>query len=305
MEELQKKLQDYLERSKKSQNQVAKSIGLSGGAISAWLNGSYKGDNAKIAHSIKVFLKKEESRQNGLVIPIVKIESFRQIHFAMDVAAEEIDIALICGDAGTGKTTALTAYIEEFGGIYIKADKTTTQHRLIALLSDQLGISTKGPAGVITERIIHCLEDRDTLVVIDEADYLSDGALEYLRQVVYDAGRTGLVLCGLRRLESMIQNVRNDHDQLLSRIGLRLVLEDINTEDMEAVIEAAWPGLNKDIKTALIGASSIRFRSKPSPCLRILEKLLNRLYLYTARTGKDKPTVADVKEVAKLVMRRG
>ena len=222
----------------------------------------------------------------------------------MDVASEEIDIALICGHAGTGKTQALTDYIDQYGGVYLKADKTYTQYRLIHALADKLGVATRGPAAQQTERIIHTLEDRDPLVVIDEADYLSDGSLEYLRQVVYDAGRTGLVLCGLPRLSAIIQNVRNDHDQLLSRIGVRLMLADIPAHDVEAIIEAAWPSLKAPVKRALTESSSIRWRSEPSPCLRTLEKLLKRLHLYTHRKGQSDPTGADVREVAKLVMRR-
>ena len=304
MHQLTERLKRHITAGGITQNQVAKSIGVSGGAISSWLSGTYRGDNEKLAHSIGVYLRKQESRSRTLRLPTVSIEPYRQIHYTMDIAAEETDIVLICGQAGTGKTTALKEYISQYGGIYIKVDKTYTQHRLINVLADKLGVAARGSAAQQTERIIHTLEDRDTLVVIDEADYLSDGSLEYLRQVVYDAGGTGLVLCGLPRLSSIIQNVRNDHDQLLSRIGVHLMLEDISPQDMEAVIDAAWPSLKKSVKTALIEASSIRWRSEPSPCLRTLEKMLKRLHLYTRRQGRSEPGVEDVREVAKLAMRR-
>jgi len=303
MKEIKEELKEYIASRQVSQNQIAKSIGLSGGAISAWLSGNYKGDNEKLAHSIKAYLRRERNRRQALVIPTVRIETYRQIHLAMDVAAEEVDIALICGHAGAGKTIALTTYVREYGGIYIQVDKTYTQHRLTTVLADKLGINIKGSAAQLTERIIHTLEDLDTLIVIDEADYLFDSSLEYLRQVVYDAGHTGLVLCGLPRLSAIIQNVRNDHDQLLTRIGVRLMLDDISSEDMGAIIDAAWPSLKAPIKKSLIASSSIRFRSEPAPCLRTLEKMLKRLHLYTHRKGGE-PTIKDVKEVAKLAMRR-
>lgn len=303
MKQLKEELKQYIAAERKSQNQIARSIGVSSGAISAWLSGSYKGDNEKLTHSIKVYLRKEKNRRQALAIPTVQIETYRQIHLAMDIAAEEVDIALICGHAGTGKTIALTEYVSQYGGIYIKVDKTYTQHRLTIVLADKLGVSVKGSAAQLTERIIHTLEDLDTLVVIDEADYLFDSSLEYLRQVVYDAGNTGLVLCGLPRLSSIIQNVRNDHDQLLTRIGVRLMLDDISSKDIEAIIDTAWPSLKTPIKQKLITSSSIRFRSELSPCLRTLEKMLKRLHLYTHRKGEE-PTVEDVKEVAKLAMRR-
>jgi len=303
MDELKERLKQHLSVTRKSQNQIARSIGVSSGVISSWLSDSYKGDNRKLSHSIKAYLRKEENRQRRLHIPTVEIDCYRKIRLAMDTAAEETDIALICGHAGTGKTTALIDYVNRYGGIYIKADKTITQHTLTLLLANKLSIG--GPVIQLTEKIIHTLEDLDTLIVIDEADYLSDGALEYLRQVVYDAGHTGLVLCGLPRLEAAIQNIRNDHDQLLTRIGVRLMLEDISDSDMESVIDAAWPALKTPIKKALISASAIRFRSEPSACLRTLEKILKRLHLYThSRDAQPNPTIEDVKEVAKLVMRR-
>jgi len=300
---LEEELKQHIAREKVSQNQIARSLGVSGGAISAWLGGAYKGDNEKLSHSIRVYLRREKKRRQALAIPTVQIDAYRQIHLAMDVAAEEIDIALICGQAGAGKTLALKEYVAQYGGIYIRADKTYTQHRLTTVLADKLGVNIRSSAAQLTERIIHTLEDLDTLVVIDEADYLFDSSLEYLRQVVYDAGNTGLVLCGLPRLSSIIQNVRNDHDQLLTRIGVRLMLEDISSRDMEAVIDAAWPSLKAPVKKGLIASSSIRFRSEPSPCLRTLEKMLKRLHLYAHRKGEE-PTLEDVGEVAKLAMRR-
>ena len=301
--ELKERLKHHLNTTQKSQNQIAKSIGISGGAVSAWLSETYRGDNEKLSHAIEVYLRKEEERQKKLKIPILEIETYSQIHFAMDIASEEIDIALICGQAGTGKTCALLAYVEQFGGIYIKVNKTFTQYQMTNALADKLGLHLKGSAAQLTERIIHTLGDLDTLVVIDEADYLTDGALEYLRQIVYDAGQSGLVLCGLPRLSAMIQNVRNDHDQLLSRIGVRLMLDDISRKDMEAVIDSAWPGLKAPVKKKIIESSAIRFGSKPSSCLRTMEKILKRLHLY-ARREDQVPTVEDVREVAKLVMRR-
>ena len=303
MERLKDKLKRHIAAKRITQNQVAKSIGVSGGAISSWLSGTYKGDNDKLSHSVEVYLRKEESRLHILNVPTVEIENYRVIHHAMDIAADEIDIALICGESGTGKTTAVTDYIDQYGGIYIKIDANFTQYRLINLLADELGVAGKGSTAQQTERIIHALEDRDTIVAIDEADYLSDASLEYLRQVVYDAGKTGLVLCGLPRLASVIRNARNDHAQLLSRIGVYVQLNDISPEDMASIIDAAWPELKTPIRNAVIAASSIRFRKHLSPCLRTLERILKRVRRFVAQNGILEPTITDVKEVARMVMR--
>jgi|GEM_PF-2862248 len=118
---LEEELKQHIAREKVSQNQIARSLGVSGGVISAWLGGAYKGDNEKLSHSIRVYLCREKKRRQALAIPTVQIDAYRQIHLAMDVAAEEIDIALIRGQAAAKQyinwrlrtiyqTNILTAY---------------------------------------------------------------------------------------------------------------------------------------------------------------------------------------------------
>jgi DNA transposition AAA+ family ATPase len=53
----------------------------------------------------------------------------------------------------------------------------------------------------------------------DEADYLSDGSLELVRRVINDKAQTGVAPAGLPRLKYKLENLRNDHQQLPSRVG--------------------------------------------------------------------------------------
>jgi DNA transposition AAA+ family ATPase len=43
---------------------------------------------------------------------------------------------------------------------------------------------------------VEALRDRDTVIMIDEADYLSDSSLELVRRVINDKAQTGVVLVG-------------------------------------------------------------------------------------------------------------
>gem|GEM_PF-6866488 len=54
---LEEKLKQHIASQKKSQNQIAKNIDISSGAISTWLSGTYKGDNEKLHHYIEIYLK--------------------------------------------------------------------------------------------------------------------------------------------------------------------------------------------------------------------------------------------------------
>lgn len=57
------------------------------------------------------------------------------------------------------------------------------------------------------------------VVIIDQADYLSDASLELLRCIIVDMAEVGLVLVGMPRLKMKLENLANDHEQLLSWVG--------------------------------------------------------------------------------------
>jgi hypothetical protein len=79
-----------------------------------------------------------------------------------------------------------------------------------------------GPKGSMTKgkgRIAESLKGLDTAVLIDEADYLSDGSLELVRRVINDKAQTGVVLAGLPRLKYKPGNLRAGRQQLTSRVG--------------------------------------------------------------------------------------
>jgi hypothetical protein len=81
-------------------------------------------------------------------------------------------------------------------------------------------------------------------MVPDEADYLSDGSLELVRRVINDKAQTGVALAGLLRLKYKLENLRNDHQQLTSRVGVLLEVKRLAKPDAVKVIEGVWKGLS-------------------------------------------------------------
>jgi hypothetical protein len=74
-------------------------------------------------------------------------------------------------------------------------------------------------------------------MLIDEADYLSDGSLELVRRVINDKAQTGVVLAGLPRLKYKLENLRNDHQQLTSRVGVFLEVKRMGKPDAVKIID--------------------------------------------------------------------
>jgi DNA transposition AAA+ family ATPase len=88
-------------------------------------------------------------------------------------------------------------------------------------------------------------------VILDETDCLKADALEFSRRLVYDPGRSGLVLIGLPRLAYAIQNLKNDRRQLESRIGIYLPLSGLTKKDAAKIAESLRGGVDKDIIAAI------------------------------------------------------
>jgi DNA transposition AAA+ family ATPase len=145
----------------------------------------------------------------------VETTATAQIRKAIALAHDEADIAVIVGDAGTGKTTAIRQYeAESHSAFIVEVDPSFTKNVLVAEIARAIGVESKGNSTVVISRIVEVLRERDSVLIIDEADYLSDTCLELLRRVINDKAATGVVLVGFPRLEYKLRNLRNDHEQL-------------------------------------------------------------------------------------------
>ncbi|HWR12469.1 MAG TPA: AAA family ATPase [Rectinemataceae bacterium] len=286
------------------QAQAARELGCSPGLLSQLKTGTYGGDAAKWLEVISNYLERERNRSTILEIPIVETSLLKQIQAACDIAYDETDISVITGPAGCGKSEAFKAYVRKHQDrvYYLEANKATTPHVLVMRLAELLNLSMKGNASDVTNRIWSFLQGRDTLVIIDQADDLSDHSLEYLRQIVFDAGQTGLVLAGLPKLAGQIMNARNDHDQLLSRVGLYLRLPAVETSEMSQILHSVWPLLDQEVEQVFLSKSTLKLRSEYRPSLRRLTKIMKRANKVMVKNRLEQPTAEIVEHAAQYIM---
>jgi DNA transposition AAA+ family ATPase len=294
----------YLESHGISQSQAAKALGYSPAVITAYKQGTYAGRVDKLEADIASWLERELTRSTILDIPILETTLLKQVSSACDIAYEEKDIAVIVGYAGCGKSVALRDYVRRHQDrvYYLEANKATSLHVLIMRLGEMLGLSLKGNAADVTARIGAFLKGRDTLLIVDQADDLPDSALEYLRQIIFDEGQTGLVLVGLTKLAGQIMNARNDHDQLLSRVGLYVRLPALEVEDISRVIRNVWPSLNNEVEKTFVEKSTLRMRAENRPSLRRLTKIMKRANRIMYKNKLDLPTTEIVEHAARFIM---
>ena len=297
--EIKKKLEETLAAYGISKARAGQDMGYSKSILSAYTTGSYQGDVDKLEKTIDQWCNRQIKAHSRKKIPIVETTAVKTILNAISMAHTEHDIALIVADAGASKTTSAKLYADrnESTVVYIPVVAGMNRKMLVTEIARQLGVETmRVPLNVLIQQTAQALADRDSLVILDEADYLKADALEFCRRLVYDLGESGLVLMGLPRLRAMIQNLRNDHRQLESRIGISVQLEGLTKADAAMIAREVWDNCDQEIINTLYSNS----KSDVRQFSKLIERAQNTMVL----NNLDKPNVDVIELAASLVLRR-
>jgi DNA transposition AAA+ family ATPase len=298
-QQIKERLDAALDKYGISQNRAAKDIGYSSPVLSDYRNNKYSGDVEGLEEAIVKWIGRTEQAHARKKVPVVETDQLRKIVNAIAMAHAEGDIALIVDDAGGGKTTAARHYAEQNPRttIYIDVVKGMNSRALILKLAEGLGVDTvRVGQQALIQNVSASLADRNMVVILDEADYLKADALEFSRRLVNDLGRSGLVLIGLPRLTGTIQNLRNDHRQLESRIGVYLPLSGLGKKDAGKIARSVWPEVDDEAVEAMYRIS----RTDVRQFVKIIERARN-----TMAVNKLRAVDLDVVETAAmLVIRR-
>jgi DNA transposition AAA+ family ATPase len=279
-----------------SQSKAAQALGYSSGVISAYKSRNYNGNVKVLEEKIDAWLNREARRLATMEVPTAETTTMEQVRRAITIAQDEADIAVIIGEAGTGKTTALRQYAKEsHSALLIEVDPSFSKVVLMNEIAHALGVEDKGGMNAVIDRVVTTLKDRDSVLIIDEADYLSDSSLELVRRIINDKAHTGVVLVGLPQLEYKIRNLRNDHEQLISRVGVFVKLGKLKKADAEKIITGVWPDLPKETLDAFVKAAS--------GSTRTLVKLMGRVHQIMGINRAEKPDGDIIAAASELLMR--
>lgn len=292
-------LQETLEKYGISRARAGREMGYSSSIVSAYMTGNYSGDVVKLEKNIHQWCNRQIKAHSRKKIPIVETTAVKTILNAISMAHTEHDIALIVADAGASKTTSAKLYADrnETTVVYIPVVAGMNRKMLVTEIARQLGVETmRVPLNVLIQQTAQALADRDSLVILDEADYLKADALEFCRRLVYDLGESGLVLMGLPRLRAMIQNLRNDHRQLESRIGISVHMEGLTKSDATLIAREVWPNCETEIINSLYDVS----KSDVRQFVKLIERAQNTMVL----NNLENPTQDAIEMAATLVLKR-
>jgi len=276
--QIKERLELTLEKFTVSQNAAAKEMGYSGSVLSAYRSGTYAGDISKIENAVIKWCARIEQAHARKRVPLVETDDLKKIVNAIAIAHTEKDIALIVADAGSGKSTAAKYYCDQNPRTTILIQVVSGMNKKIMVqeIAKQLSLDTsKIQFQTLVQNTADALRERNTVVILDEADYLKSDALEFVRRVVYDLGESGLVLIGLPRLKGMIQNLKNDHRQLESRIGVYLPLNGLGKKDATTLAKTVWADVSKEVIDAIYDVSKTDIRQ----FCKIIERCQNLMLL--------------------------
>ncbi|NUZ06720.1 AAA family ATPase [Piscinibacter koreensis] len=230
----------------KSLRTLAVETKVSHSVLTKWLTGSYPGDNAGVLEKLRRWEHTRSVSPGELRYPgmptWVPTQTGRDIETALAFAQREPSISVIFGGAGVGKTTAIRRYAEENNNVWVTTS-SPARGSMAAALSDVA--DTLGMRGLpqrpdqVSRDIMQALRGTEGLLIVDEAQHLSVGALEELRSI-HDSCEIGLCLSGNDSVYSKMTGGGRKavFAQLFSRIGWRLPLRGPTAADVDAILDA-------------------------------------------------------------------
>lgn len=277
-----------------TQAAVSRALGISDSALSQWLSGRYKGDVKSLEHAVKGFLQRatEKAQTRRINLPFNMTSVSAKIFEAARMCHLDGDIGVVVGDSGIGKTTTLKEYARlNSDVILIEADRGYSPRELFREIHRGLGLDGTGSINQMKNDVISRLEGTGRLIIVDEAEHLPVKALDLIRRI-NDKAETGILFCGLKRFMDNLRLKQADFAYLYTRVGFKVLLDQLQSRDIEAIVHDALPGANGIWKT---------FHEESHGNGRVLSKLVKRSQRL-ADVNNLEITPDLVREAAKMLM---
>ena len=235
-------LKIYVE-SKESRNAAAKSLtGVSAGTISQILNGKWDLIADDMWRTIANQTGYDPRGWN-----VVETEGYRRMTQVLTDSQRHSLVMAVVGDAGCGKSQAIKAYAASRRGVIaLSCSEYWNRKEFLGELLQSLGVEPGGTtvADMVREAIRQLKRREGVLIVLDEADKLSDQVLLFFITIYNKLEDTvGIVMCATQYLKKRIErgaaNNRRGYKEIYSRIGRKFIpMPVVNRGDIKAVCAA-------------------------------------------------------------------
>ena len=167
-----------------SQNRVAEKCGISGTAMSQWMNGKYGADTTELDKKIASALGYQE---DGWQV-VTTIKNYQKIEFVFRSCKQQAMWMAISNKAGSGKTQTLEhLFNSDLTGsvIFIQAEEWNSRQFLLELAERTCGVPKRGYTDIPTllrmiAEYLNGMAASKPILIVDEADKLKPAAFRKL-----------------------------------------------------------------------------------------------------------------------------
>lgn len=239
-----------------TKSEVSRRSGVPAATLWQWYDGNYKGRVANISARIEKWLDGvAELSQAAASVPVapgfLTTPTATQLLDTLLYAQMMPEMVVVTLGAGMGKTMTCQHYCESRPHAFMVTMRPTTRtvHGMLQELALALDVNERNPA-----RLDRALGDklrrngRHTLLIVDEAQSLSDEAVNQLRYFLDDYG-VGIALVGNEELYGRFggNKATPAYAQIHRRIGKRLKRLQPLQGDIDMLVDA-WEIADEDVR---------------------------------------------------------
>lgn len=246
-----------------SKAEGARRTGLGHGTFLQWLSGKYTGRFDTVNTTIATWLGNlDQVEEVAASVPVgpqyLELQFATSIERLLSIAQIMGTVVMATAEAGIGKTTAAREYVRTHANAYMVtiSPDTRSVHNMKAEIAMAIGVEEKSSSR-LTRAIARRLQRTGdgTVLVVDEAQNLSDDAINQLRHFADDQScRCGIALLGnsatYQRFSQWGKGEK--YGQLTSRVFKRLRADRPTEDDVAAFIDG-WGITEPEQVSFLIG----------------------------------------------------
>ena len=225
---------------------VAKESGVPYQTFYAFINGTYNGNNARVAGDVVIWLEsREEKKQAAMAVPrdvpFVKTPSAEAILNILMFAQVMPEIVVVAGGPGIGKTSSAEQYRSRNPNVWMVTMEPCSRstYPMLSAIAEEMDVAEKVQTR-LSRAIGRKVDGRGGLLIIDEAQHLDTMAIDQLR-ALYDKYQVGIALLGNQSVYSKLEGEsrKDGFAQLFSRIGHRITQNKPRAQDV-CLLLAEW-----------------------------------------------------------------
>lgn len=253
------KIKQLIEERSITQAEIARQVGITAGALSTFLKGTYAGNAENVENALENWLATQAKKTTVFVEAphFIEIPTAKKVFAALDMAKILPTMVTVYGASGVGKTKACQEYKKLNKNVWMitASPARATLSTILYELALELGINdAPRRKDRLSRMITKKLTGTQGLVIIDESDHLPYDALEEIR-IIQEEAEVGFALIGNDKVYTRIQggvNQAHEYARLWSRIGNHCGIKASTKGDIKA-IASAWSLdiKDKDLMTAL------------------------------------------------------